>query len=394
MKINKSFLSKIIKEEIKKVLYDSHKPWEVAVVRKMVDIFNDIHDGKQKSREEYIAHIQQIINDTSNKETPEQAFDYFKEENAVDPDMFEAVAGYLYPRFSDDQIPASYKDIHAKYKEMAKGYVKHDAGPSSTFLRKPKSIDPQDQEDVRKNRKTLIHEEEQPDAREAKGELYVRMPPQKFLQLAASDVSCEERVSKFSIKKYDETGLRGNPVLRIDALNNKVFYHDGRGRACLAINNKLSEINVALVFYKEDLKTRAIRSWDYITKIGYITNQDGTENIDLSGIRLINEPPDWPRRLRIYAVKYIDKSDKQTPSEKIDYNINSLIIDMYLNYPNIKQPIEVYRLIPNKSVKSGEPPYELDNEGRVVLKNKNLEDESVWEKVPKDEWDSLPAHRK
>lgn len=158
MKINKSFLSKIIKEEIKKVLYESHKPWEISVVRKMVDIFNDIHDGKQKPREQYIREIQQMINDTSNNETPEQAFAYFKEENAIDPDMFESVAGYLYPRFSDDQIPASYKDIHAIYKDMARNKTKHDTGPGSTFLRKPKPIDPQDQEDPR-DEKNYVHEE-------------------------------------------------------------------------------------------------------------------------------------------------------------------------------------------------------------------------------------------
>jgi len=158
MKINKFFLSRIIKEEIKKVLYESHKPWEIAVAQKMVEIYNDIHNGAQRPREQYISEIQKLIDATSNHENPEEAFAYFKEENAIDPDMFESVAGYLYPHFSDDQIPASYKDIHALYKDISKNNTKTGNEIASTFLRKPKPIDPQDQEDPR-DEKNLVHEE-------------------------------------------------------------------------------------------------------------------------------------------------------------------------------------------------------------------------------------------
>ena len=158
MKINKSFLSKIIKQEIKKVLYESHKPWETKVVQKMVEIYKDIQNGKQKPRKQYISEIQKIINNTSNNESPKEAFAYFQEENAVDPDMFESVAGYLYPEFSDDQIPASYKDIHASYKELKLNKSKDEAEHKTNFLRKPKPIDPQDQEDPR-DEKNLVHEE-------------------------------------------------------------------------------------------------------------------------------------------------------------------------------------------------------------------------------------------
>lgn len=391
MKINKYFLSKIIKEEIKSVLYEENLERELIHLFTKYFYYSTNNPTKDKAVTTVLKNkiktiaphltlkdIHGMLDGKVNRELMTFISNLVKK----DANIIGHSSNLSY--FEKSAAPDEEKDYR----------IYNQQNPNRSFMIKPKTDFAYDQEDVRKDRKTLIHEEEQVDTREAKSNLYVKMTPQKFLQFAAKDpVSCEERIKRFSIKKYDETGLRGFPSLKINLDNNIIVNHEGRGRSCLAISNNISEFVVALSFVKGNPPKMAISNWENILKRGSIKNQDNTEDIDLSGIRLISEPPDWFRRLRIYAVKYIDKSNKQNPSEEIVYNVNRLTIDTYLKYPNMKEPIEVYKLIPNKNAKSSEPPYDLDSEGRVILKNQNLDDESVWEKIPKEQWDELPAHR-
>lgn len=391
MKINKYFLSKIIKEEIKSVLYEENLERELIHLFTKYFYYSTNNPTKDKAVTTVLKNkIKTIAPHLTLKDIHEML------DGKVNRELMTFISNLVKKdaNIIGHSSNLSYFEKSAAPDEEKDYRIYNQQNPNRSFMIKPKADFAYDQEDVRKDRKTLIHEEEQVDTREAKSNLYVKMTPQKFLQFAAKDpVSCEERIKRFSIKKYDETGLRGFPSLKINLDNNIIVNHEGRGRSCLAISNNISEFVVALSFVKGNPPKMAISNWENILKRGSIKNQDNTEDIDLSGIRLISEPPDWFRRLRIYAVKYIDKSNKQNPSEEIAYNVNRLTIDTYLKYPNMKEPIEVYKLIPNKNAKSSEPPYDLDSEGRVILKNQNLDDESVWEKIPKEQWDELPAHR-
>lgn len=391
MKINKYFLSKIIKEEIKSVLYEENLERELIHLFTKYFYYSTSNPTKDKAVTAVLKNkIKTIAPHLTLKDIHEML------DGKVNRELMTFISNLVKKdaNIIGHSSNLSYFEKSAAPDEEKDYRIYNQQNPNRSFMIKPKTDFAYDQEDVRKDRKTLIHEEEQADTREAKSNLYVKMTPQKFLQFAAKDpVSCEERIKRFSIKKYDETGLRGFPSLKINLDSNTIINHEGRGRSCLAISNNISEIIVALSFVKGVPPKMAISNWENVLKRGSIRNQDNTENIDLFGIRLISEPSDWFRRLRIYAIKYIDKTNKQNPSEEIAYNVNRLTIDIYLKYPNIKEPMEVYKLIPNKNAKSGEPPYELDSEGRVILKNKNLNDESVWEKIPKEEWDELPAHR-
>lgn len=234
---------------------------------------------------------------------------------------------------------------------------------------------------------------EQVDIKEAKDAFYVKMPPQKFLELAAKDVvSCEDRVSKFKDKTFDPTGLRGFPSLKLDILQNKIIDHEGRGRACLAISNKLSDITVYISFYKDGRKV--ISSWEKILNKQFIINQDGDSKVDITKINAIEEPPDWFRRLRIYAVTYIDLKNPDA-GEETQYNFNRLTIDTPLirQDNNLIKITGIYRLKPNKE-ETKEGPYKLDSNGYPVISDKNVNNADVWEKIEKSEWDKLPAHQK
>lgn len=391
MKINKYFLSKIIKEEIKKILYKEE------IERELISLFVKYRNHLTKNPTHNRA-VKSVLDKKIKLLAPNFSFSDIHRmlDGKIDRQLMSFISNALKrdPHMTgfSDKLDSYEMSISPEEQNAYQVYNKQDPDPG--FMRVPKDDEAYDQEDVRKDIKTLIYEEEKADSREAKSNLYVKMSPQKFLQFAAKDpVSCEQRVKRFTIKKYDESGLRGFPSLKINLDNNTIVNHEGRGRSCLALNNNISQFVVALSFVKGNPPKMAISNWENILKRGSITNQDNAEDIDLNGISLISEPPDWFRRLRIYAVKYINKSDKQNPSEEIAYKVNRLTIDGYLNYPNMKEPIEVYKLIPNKNVKSGEPPYELDSEGRVILKNENLNDKSIWEKIPKEEWDELPTHR-
>lgn len=168
MKISKFLISKIIKEEIKKVLYESHKPWESDVVRLMVAIYKDGNSGTLKDKKEYIKQIESITKEPINK-----TLEYFKNEDAVDHDMFRFVAGFLlndktsnlFSDYADYQLPNSYKDIHAKTRDMSDARNPYDTKAPSTYLRKPQPIPPDEREDPRKNpvtgkeKKNWVHEE-------------------------------------------------------------------------------------------------------------------------------------------------------------------------------------------------------------------------------------------
>lgn len=169
MKINKSFLSRIIKEEIKKVLYETHKPWEHDFVQLMVQMYEDSNRGTLKPKQYYIEKFNLI----TDNEPLDKTLQYFKDEDAVDHDIFKFVAGYLlndktsnlFSFYADYQLPASYKDSNPKYKDMDDQRNPYETKAASTFLRKPQPIPPEEQEDPRRNpvtgkeKKNWVHEE-------------------------------------------------------------------------------------------------------------------------------------------------------------------------------------------------------------------------------------------
>ncbi len=234
--------------------------------------------------------------------------------------------------------------------------------------------------------------ENSPDPREAKNGLYVKMSPQKFLQFASTGAPCSQRVKMFKKKTYDDTGLLGTPSLRIHLDKNIILSHEGRGRACLAIENNLPKITVYLSFWKGEPLRSVISNWENIKKRVFIFDEENKKVVQLDDIELVKDLPDWPRALKIYAVKYIDKTSENKETVVKDY-LNRLIIDIYLENPQKYEPLQVYRLKPNKTSNSNEPPYELDKNGNIIIKDSNVENESIWEKVPQNEWSDLPVHR-
>lgn len=392
MKINKYFLSKIIKEEIKKILY------EEDLERELISLFVKYRNYLTKNPT-YNKSVLNVLNKKIKLLAPNLSFDdiYKMLNGKIDRQLMSFISNALkrdarMVGFSD-KLDSYEMSISPEEQNVYQVYNKQDPDPG--FMRVPKNDAAYDQEDVRKNRKTLIHEEEKPDSREAKSILYVKMSPQKFLQFATKDViPCSERVKNFSGKKYDDTGLRGMPYLRINLDTNTIISHEGRGRMCLAIANGLSDVTVSISFVKDKPERRVAISWESFLKKVYIRNEDKNQDVDLSGITLVKEPPDWFRRLRIYAVKYIYKSRNREPEEMLDFNINLLTIGGYIEYPEVKEPLEIYKLLPNKTVSVGEPPYDLNSEGLVIIKDKNVDNTSIWEKIPETEWNNLLIRRK
>lgn len=146
MKINKSFLSRIIKEEIKKVLYEEDPPW----ARKAVDLFINISteiktkNPDQKTKIKYLNLIKKVTG-----QRPETVFKYLN--GKVDNDLYTNLAQLLngevstnlFADFDDNITPASYKTTDPKRTPM-------------DDVRPPK-IEPQKQEDPRHKKKNLVH---------------------------------------------------------------------------------------------------------------------------------------------------------------------------------------------------------------------------------------------
>jgi hypothetical protein len=161
MKINKSFLSQIIKEEIKKVLYESHAPWEQKAVVFLTDLYQKILSGEADQKEKQFSLALKKLTG----EDVSEVLSYLKFK--VDHDMFRNVSAYLvndktsnlFSDYSDYQLPNSYQDTNPKNRDMDDIRNPYETKAASTIGRKPQPIEPQRQLDPRKKQKNLVHEE-------------------------------------------------------------------------------------------------------------------------------------------------------------------------------------------------------------------------------------------
>jgi len=146
MKISKSFLSRIIKEEIKKVLYEDDPSWAKPAIHLFIQIDNEIKNSNPDTatKEKYIRDIESL--------TGEQIQDVFYYLNGkIDNDLYRNVAQLLngeastnlFADFDDNITPASYKTTDPKRTPM-------------DDVRPPK-IEPQRQEDPRHKKNNLVH---------------------------------------------------------------------------------------------------------------------------------------------------------------------------------------------------------------------------------------------
>lgn len=146
MKINKVFLSRIIKEEIKKVLYEEDPSWAKPAVELFININKEISNTNpdSKTKQKYLKDIESL--------TGKSASEVFKYLNGkIDNDLYRNLAQLLngevstnlFADFDDNITPASYKTTDPKRTPM-------------DDVRPPK-IEPQRQEDPRHNKKNLVH---------------------------------------------------------------------------------------------------------------------------------------------------------------------------------------------------------------------------------------------
>ena len=146
MKISKHFLSRIIKEEIKKVLYEDDPVWAKPAIHLFIQIDNEIKNSNPDTatKEKYIRDIENL--------TGEEIQDVFAYLNGkIDNDLYRnmaqllngEVASNLFADFDDNITPASYKTTDPKRTPM-------------DDVRPPK-IEPQRQEDPRHKKKNLVH---------------------------------------------------------------------------------------------------------------------------------------------------------------------------------------------------------------------------------------------
>lgn len=161
MKINKIFLIQIIKEEIKRVLYESHQPWEIPLAQYFVVIRDLVDQGKgEDNREKFIKHINKLTGgDYVN------AIKYM--DGKVDYNLYGTVASLLINQKPNvpAMLPNSYKTTNPRYKDMSDVRSPYATNAPPTHNRRPQPISQEYQDDPRKNpvtrkeKKNSVHEE-------------------------------------------------------------------------------------------------------------------------------------------------------------------------------------------------------------------------------------------
>ena len=154
MKINKYLLSRIIKEEIKKVMYEE----DTGPERELVDLFvqyrNYFSKNPTKNKDElpdFEAKIKQIAPNYS----PEQIVHMLQ--GKIDRQLFSFIKDILLRdrnmKTQSDKLDNYEMSITPDEQNVYQVYNKQDTDPG--FMRVPKDDEAYDQEDVRKDRKTL-----------------------------------------------------------------------------------------------------------------------------------------------------------------------------------------------------------------------------------------------
>lgn len=146
IKINNIFLSKIIKEEIKKTLYDDADNYKKRkFIRTLLVVKNMI--GNTNIPDEQVEKVLKIIKKISGVDDVKQMFLVLKNDDAINNKTLSYFDQILFKgTLKTEIIPQSYKNTIQS--------------PTNTELDRRSAIEkPIEQEDPRKDRKNLVHEE-------------------------------------------------------------------------------------------------------------------------------------------------------------------------------------------------------------------------------------------
>lgn len=153
MKINKHFLSKIIKEEIKNVLYEEHI--EQDLISAFVQYRNWITKNPTKTKDT-IPNLQAKLRKIAPSMSEQEILNLL--DGKIDRQLFTFAKNVL----TMDKNVTNFSDKLDNYEmsispEEEKSYqVYNKKDPDPGFMRVPKDDAAYDQEDVRKDRKTLV----------------------------------------------------------------------------------------------------------------------------------------------------------------------------------------------------------------------------------------------
>lgn len=153
MKIKKTFLFKIIKEEMKKMLYE-----EEDTERKIIDLFiqyrNYITKNPTKNKSE-LPDLEKKIKLIAPRYNSKQILNNL--EGKIDRQLFSFMKNILLRdknyKSQSDKLDNYEMSISPEEQNVYKVYNKQDPDPG--FMKVPKDDVAYDQEDVRKDRKTL-----------------------------------------------------------------------------------------------------------------------------------------------------------------------------------------------------------------------------------------------
>ena len=154
MKINKNFLSRIIKEEIKKVIYEDNSSLQQDLIKLFVQYRNYIAKNPTKNKNElpkFELKIKQILSG----HRPEEIVQMLQ--GKIDRQLFSFIKDILLRdknmKTQSDKLDNYEMSITPDEQNVYQVYNKQDPDPG--FMRVPKDDEAYDQEDVRKDRKTL-----------------------------------------------------------------------------------------------------------------------------------------------------------------------------------------------------------------------------------------------
>jgi len=153
MKINKFFLSKIIKEEIKQVLY------EEDIERELISLFISYRNWISKNptkKNNIIPNIEKKLKKIAPHMSSKDILDSL--EGKIDRQLFSFAKNVLMRdkniSTQSDKLDNYEMSITPDEQNVYQVYNKQDPDPG--FMRVPKDDEAYDQEDVRKDRKTLV----------------------------------------------------------------------------------------------------------------------------------------------------------------------------------------------------------------------------------------------
>ena len=154
MKINKHFLSRIIKEEIKKAVYEEENGLERKIINLFVQYRNYFSKNPTQNKSS-LPKFELILKKIAPDIAPEEIVQMLQ--GKVDRQLFSFIKDILLRdknmKTQSDKLDNYEMSISPDEQNVYQVYNKQDPDPG--FMKVPKDDKAYDQEDVRKNRKTL-----------------------------------------------------------------------------------------------------------------------------------------------------------------------------------------------------------------------------------------------